>query len=56
MKKDKIYEVLQPERLRSWLRSAFEEVGITSTEILKDEEKVKRAAKAAYKKILFSIS
>lgn len=51
MRKDKIYEALQPERFKSWLESAFAEGEIASLELLKDDKKVEKAANLAYDKI-----
>ncbi len=51
MDKANIYEALQPEKFRTWLKSAFTEVGITSEELLNDDKKVERAAQVAYEKI-----
>ena len=49
--KDKIYEALQPERFKSYLKSAFSDAGIASIELLKDKDKVERAANIAYNKM-----
>jgi len=46
-----IYEVLQPERIKTWLKTAFTEVGVISEELLKDDKKVEKAALLAYEKI-----
>ncbi len=51
MDKEKIYESLQPEKLKTWLKSAFSEVGIHSQELLLDDKKIEKAAHIAYKKI-----
>jgi len=51
MDKANIYEALQPEKFRTWLKSAFTEVGITSEELLNDDKKVEKAAQVAYEKI-----
>lgn len=51
MDKDKIFEALQPDKLKIWLSSAFTEVGISSEEILKNDQKIEKAAQIAYKKI-----
>lgn len=51
MNKDKIYEALQPEKFKSYLKSAFSDAGIASIELLKDKDKVERAANIAYNKM-----
>jgi len=51
MDKASTYEALQPERMKTWLKTAFAEVGITSEELLKDDKKVEKAAHIAYEKI-----
>ena len=51
MDKVNIYEVLQPDRFKTWIKTAFTEVGITSEELLKDDKKVEKAALIAYEKI-----
>lgn len=51
MNKDKIYEVLQPDKLKLWIKSAFSEAGVTSSEFLKDDKKIEKAAQIALKKI-----
>jgi len=49
--KDKIYEALQPERFKSYLKSAFSDAGIASLEVLNDKDKAERAANITYNKI-----
>lgn len=51
MDKRNILEALQPERLKTWLKTAFAEVGITTEELLKDDRKVEKAALIAWEKI-----
>jgi hypothetical protein len=42
---------LQPERLRSWLSTAFAEAGLSTVEFLRDDVRVKKAADTAYERI-----
>jgi hypothetical protein len=51
MDKVNIHEVIQPERIKMWLKTAFMEVGITTEELLKDNKRVEKAALIAYEKI-----
>lgn len=51
MDRAKIYETLQPDKLKTWLSTAFTEVGISSEESLKNDQKIGKAAQIAYKKI-----
>lgn len=51
MNKDKIYEALQPERFKSYLKSAFSDAGIDSLELLNDKGKIEKAANIAYANI-----
>lgn len=51
MDKDKIYDVLQPDKLKLWIKTAFSEAGVTSLEFLKDDKKIERVAQIAFKKI-----
>ena len=46
-----IDELVRPEQIQSWLAAAFSKVGITTLEILKDDQKVERAALVAYQSI-----
>ena len=46
-----IYDVLQPERVKIWLKAAFKEAGVTSVAVLKDDKKVERVAQMTYEKI-----
>ena len=51
MENIKIYEVLQPGKFKTWLKSAFSEAGVKSFDFLKDDNKIEKAAHIAYKKI-----
>lgn len=51
MDKNKIFEALQPEKFKLWLKSAFTEAGISSVEFLNDDKKIEKAAQNAYKRI-----
>lgn len=51
MDKVKTFEALQPEKLRTWLRTAFTEVGITTVELLKNDKMVEKAANIVYERI-----
>jgi hypothetical protein len=46
-----IYVSLHPEKLRTWLLSAFSDMGIKSPEILANDNLVDKAARTAYKRI-----
>jgi hypothetical protein len=49
--KEKIYEILHPQKLKGWIKSAFKEADISSLEYLKNDEKIEKAAQIALKKI-----
>ena len=51
METEKLSEAINPDRLKTWLNSAFSEVGIHSKDLLMDDKKVQKAAHNAYKKI-----
>lgn len=48
---NKLLEVLEPARVRSWLSAAFSEAGISAFELLRDDNKVQTAAELAYMQI-----
>lgn len=51
MDKDKIFEALQPEQLKQWIKAAFSEAGVVSSEFLADDSKIENAAQFAFQKI-----
>ncbi len=51
MDKGRIYEALQPDKFKTWISTAFTEVGISSEELLKNDQKIDKAVQIAYKKI-----
>lgn len=51
MDKSNIYEALQPEKLKTWLKTAFAEAGITTVEVLKNDNIIEKAAVLAYERI-----
>lgn len=51
MNQASVYEVLQPDRFKAWLKEAFTEVGITSVELLKNDKKLEKAVLIVYKRI-----
>ena len=50
---DKLLEALDPKKLRDWVQESLTEAGISSVEMLRDDNKVEKAAKYTYKKIPF---
>jgi hypothetical protein len=44
-------DVIQAERLKLWLSSTFSELGITSVEMLKSDEKMRQVAMSLYDRI-----
>jgi len=51
MNKVNIYEILQQDKLKDWIKTAFSEAGVSSTEFLKDDKKIEKAAQIAFNKI-----
>jgi len=51
MDKEKIFEVINPGKLKTWLLAAFNEAGIKTNKSLGDDKLVELAAVKAYKKI-----
>lgn len=51
MAQEQIFEALHPDKMKSWLKSAFSEAGIHSHELLLDDQKIEKAAHLTYKKI-----
>jgi len=52
MNQEDIFSALNPEKLKSWTRSALTENGIKTVEMPKDDKRIESVAERIYKKIL----